>query len=143
MAHDRRPDGGEKHAERERPPSRHKLPALDGSLGNQATLRVLRAIGAQAKLQVGAPGEPAEREADRVASHVVDRPSSPAPAVSRAAAPIEEPVEPPVERAQAKAAPGGAPNDDNGGDDTLSPLRGGGRPLPPEARADLASRMGD
>ena len=49
----------------------HEILRLQKTLGNQAVSRMI-----QAKLAVGQPGDPYEREADRVADHVVSMPNA-------------------------------------------------------------------
>lgn len=50
---------------------RHPVLRLQQKVGNQATGRLLQAVGAQAKLRVSQPGDSSEQEADRIAEQVM------------------------------------------------------------------------
>jgi len=70
------PEHSSNNPERQRAPQpAQKAPnpflGLQQSLGNQAMLRLLESGAVQAKLRVSQPGDPDEREADRVAESVV------------------------------------------------------------------------
>jgi len=56
------------------PTADHSIRRLQQSVGNQATLALLQSGLIQAKLRVGPPDDPYEREADRVADRVVRMP---------------------------------------------------------------------
>lgn len=111
-------------------------------VGNQARLR---ALGAQAKLQVGSVDDPLEREADAVADTVMRMPDpalalTPGPArVSRKCAACEDKpgrVSPKHESASAFSGGGPAPASVQGA------LAGSGRPLDAAARGFFEPRFG-
>src|SRR5215211_29918 len=68
-------------------PSAHSLLVLQQSVGNQAVQRLIGSDYFQAKLTVSTPGDPYEREADRVAETVMRMPD---PVVNRVPLAVRE-----------------------------------------------------
>ncbi|HEX3126495.1 MAG TPA: DUF4157 domain-containing protein [Thermoanaerobaculia bacterium] len=91
----------------------------------------------QARLTIGAPNDPYEREADRVADQVM---RMPAPAVQRKCAKCEE--EDKQEVVRAKEEPGEVPALSPEAEASIQGLRGGGRPLPEPVRSYFEPRFG-
>jgi hypothetical protein len=124
--------------------------------GAEAVRRVLRGLGAQAKLRLGAPDDACEREADAVAARVMNaRAPSPVaadasgPRVQRMCAECEE-----EEKVRRKTAPEPQPEEEEeevqakcvpeaaAPAPAIAALRGGGRPLAPPVRAFFEPRFG-
>lgn len=74
-------------------PNPHPILHLQRTLGNQAVKRILRAsaesAGASSSIAISQPGDPYEREADRVANQVMRMPHSDTPAIGRSAVGIQ------------------------------------------------------
>ena len=98
------------------------------------------ALCAQAKLTVGAPDNPYEREADAVADRVMRMPapgSGSAPIIQRKCAECAKEDEEEKGTVQAKETPGAIPALTPATEARIGNLRGGGEPLPAAVRADL------
>ena len=70
--------------------TRKRQRVVRASLLSNAVRRAIRPAGLQAKLKIGAPDDAFEREADRVASHVMGKRAGPAPAIQRRCAECED-----------------------------------------------------
>ena len=137
----------EREGARPHPPPSSKKQAREDvrqAAGNFAIQRVLRKGAIQAKLEVGEPGDPYEREADRVADSVVS--STDAGTVQRKCLACAEGATCPKcqqeERLRAKERPGQTPRVNKGAEAQLSGLRGGGSPLPASVRDFAEPRFG-
>lgn len=122
------------------------LQQLHQTLGNRATQGLLRGATLQAKLRVGAAGDRYEREADRIAEHVMrsDNPQPIAPLGARAGQAqrmCSQCREEEDELVQPKLRPGAAPA--AGSARSLAGLPSGhGTPLSDERRAYFEPRFG-
>jgi Domain of unknown function (DUF4157) len=106
----------------------HPLLELQGTIGNQAVLQLLRSGTVQAKLTINQPGDPYEQEADRIADQVMASPKDPGvrsapPRIQRSSG---------QSNGQMDAAPASV-------DQALS---SSGRPLEPALRQDMEQRFG-
>ena len=107
------------------------------------------ALRVQAKLTVGAPGDPFEREADAVADCVMRMPRMPqmpaggsAPLIQRKCAGCAQEDEEKKGAVQAKETPGGVPLLTPDTAARIDGLRGGGEPLPQSTRSYFEPRFG-
>jgi hypothetical protein len=113
------------------------------SAGNLAVQRFLQGGRIQAKLAVGVPDDPLEKEADRVAEAViaspravgVQRKCASCVAGGQCASCAED------ETLHAKESPGHTPRITPGVESSVASLRGGGEPLPASARAFFEPRL--
>lgn len=122
--------------------SRHVLaPELPHGV-QQGTLGGAVIPGIQAKLTVGAPDDPLEREADQVAEEVMRMPEPPtkALAVQHKCAHCEEDDR--RDAVQTKAASGEIPTVSPGTETLIQDLRGGGNPLSGSLRSYFEPRFG-
>ena len=123
---------------------------LQREIGNQAVLSLLRSGAIQAKLAVGGPDDPEEKEADEVADKVMRKPSGAAAAGACTCAAGGEMCEecqkkeldqtggaPMVQR---RARTGGAHSD--APSSVQQTLGNSGRPLESATRSDMESRFG-
>jgi len=110
-------------------PSRAHARPVPNALAHQAKLRhaLLRA-GVQPRLEMGAPGDPLEREADAAAQRVMRTP---------------EPEEEPTNLLQAKASPTSATPASPQLESSLNSLKSGGTPLDAQSRAFFEPRFGE
>jgi hypothetical protein len=112
-------------------------------LGNQAIQQLFRLGAVRAKLTIGSPDDPLEREADHVADRVMQ--SAKVPSIQRkceacaAGAPCPKCEE--GERLGRKAISSHAPQVTPAIHSQIASLRGSGRPLPPSARAFFEPRF--
>lgn len=95
--------------------------------------RILRSIGAQAKLTIGQPNDKYEQEADRVADQVMAMPD---PGIQR------QPPEDEEDLFQAKATPGHTPQVAPNVAANIQSLKGGGQPLADSTRSFFEPRFG-
>ncbi|HEX9803803.1 MAG TPA: DUF4157 domain-containing protein [Gammaproteobacteria bacterium] len=132
---------------------------LSQTLGNQTMQRLLRSGAIQAKLSISQPGDPYEREADRVAEKVMRMPEPTTPGrlgiprqahgrrIQRVCSECEEelhrrPMEEEEEDIlQARAVPGCTPEVAPGVEAPVNAGRGGGQPLPEPIRAFFEPRL--
>ncbi|MFL5256257.1 MAG: DUF4157 domain-containing protein, partial [Rhodopila sp.] len=114
-------------------------------MGNQAVLALLRSGAVQAKITVGSPNDPEEREADEVADDIIS--SAPTQAIRRkcASCPPDGGACPHCEEQDVlrrKAKTGRAPRAAPGMRSQIAALRGGGQPLSASQRAFFEPRFG-
>jgi hypothetical protein len=132
---------------------RRRLPVI--SRTSATTLRraeirhILHGLRLQPKLTLGAPDDAYEREADRVADSVMRMPE-PEERIQRMCPECEEEMQrQPLEEEEeeevvaAKSLPGEVPELGDGVEAGIQSLRGGGRPLPVDARAFFEPRFGE
>jgi hypothetical protein len=132
-------------------PPLHPMLRLQRQVGNQAVLAMLRSGALQAKLAVGSPDDPAEKQADEVAERVMRKPSG-AGAIGACNCTaggemceecrkkeLEAPAAAPVIRRRAGA--GGAGSFDAPAF-VQQALGGAGRPLDAATRVDMEGRFG-
>ncbi|HVC15567.1 MAG TPA: DUF4157 domain-containing protein, partial [Acidimicrobiales bacterium] len=127
------------------PAPAHGLLDLQRSIGNRATLALLRS--AQPKLLVGAANDPCEQEAETAARQVLTRLDA-TPGAGRAGVELETTPEPAIERLVMRRAAGGPVVGLAGGQvdrDTESAVEGarrGGRALEPPVRERMEGAFG-
>ncbi len=134
---------------RQVPDPAHAVLSLHGAIGNQAVQRLLRSGGVQPKLAVTQPGDPYEREADRVADQVLQKPEpavegklvqghGPSPQIQRMCGPCREEEE----TIQRKEFPSAAAETTPAAKSNAFALPRAGHALPESARAFFEPRFG-